>query len=86
MQPLELWELIDGYEEREDIDLRKRAWLAATIINGTGWRKKPVTIDDLLPKKKTDDRTGSQIRADYEALKLEASKRRPLKLVKAKHG
>jgi hypothetical protein len=68
--PGEFFDLCEGWEWRERDDWHKRAWLAATIINGVGMRKEPVSIDDLLgDPKKQEEKTGDQLRADLETLK-----------------
>jgi hypothetical protein len=41
---------VEAWEDRERKEHRKRAWLAVTIINGVGFRKKAIRLQDLLPR------------------------------------
>lgn len=70
MLPRDYFELVEGWEAHEEREHIKNAWLAATIINGVGMRKNPVKLDDLLPKKKSNqNKSGAELKADLDVLK-----------------
>lgn len=68
--PGDFFDLVEGYEWRERDEWHKRAWLAATIINGVGFRKHAISIDDLIKEPKAPDiRSGRDLIAELEFLK-----------------
>lgn len=78
--PRDFYELVEGWEQREEREHRKQAWLAATIINGVGMRKHAVKLEDLLPAKKIGEtRSGVEMKSEWEALKQKALARRAKK-------
>ena len=79
--PREFFDLIEGWEWRERDEWHKRAWLAATIINGVGFRNTAVTIDDLIGEKKPPElKSGDQLKADWELLKSRSHGKRTNRL------
>lgn len=68
--PRDFFALCDGWEWRERDEWHKRAWLAATIINGVGFRKHSIAIEDLIKDDKAPViKSGDQLKADLELLK-----------------
>ena len=73
LTPRELEERLAGFQWRQDREMERLAWLAATLINGLGNPKKPVSPVVLLGREKTHSvLTGERRMTPKE---LEASKR-----------
>lgn len=89
LTPGELYELIDGWEEREEHERQNLAWLAATIINGVGWRKRAVKMEDLLPKKGeavTIEQCQQELEEKRQRFEAARNKRLKLAVNNTRHG
>ena len=63
-----LWKLLaKGYQQKEMERTRLFAWSIAHLMNASGNMKKPITIDDLLPK--PVKRTKKQEAINFDELK-----------------
>lgn len=52
LTPTEIYELADGYNQRQEMELQKLAWHAANVMNVHLPKRRQVTVKKLLGKEK----------------------------------
>src|SRR5690606_37796103 len=73
LTPAEIYDLVEGYQLREEIQMQKIAWHAANLMNIHLPRRKQVTVKKLLGKEKPP-MTPDQRQAEFEKLKRHMAK------------
>jgi len=50
LTPLEFSHYLEGFNFAQELEYQKLAWVICCIVNGIGFRKKALKIEDLVPK------------------------------------